>query len=328
MNLKIGNLSIDHAVVLAPMEDVTDLPFRRICREHGADIVYTEFVPSEAIIRHIAKSTRKMDISEEERPVAIQIFGNQVEVMVEAARHAEALKPDFLDINYGCPAKKVAGRGAGSGLLCVPDLMTDITRAIVSALKIPVTAKTRIGWDASSISILDTVARMEQCGISALTIHGRTRAQMFDGRADWEWIGKAKKAAGIPIIGNGDITNPEYALEVLNRSGVDGLMIGRGAYGNPWIFQRTKTFIQTGVMPPEPELEEKVLVMLRHLKYAIDYKGNHGLVTFRKHYHNYLKGFRDAARLRGKLVMMTSFDAISSEVHSFIGNHNLIGSEP
>ncbi|MCK6600654.1 MAG: tRNA dihydrouridine synthase DusB [Bacteroidetes bacterium] len=318
--LKIGEkIQIENAVVLAPMEDVTDQPFRRICRENGADIVYTEFVPSEAIIRDAGKSAKKMQFSEEERPVSIQIYGNQVEVMVEAAKRAEALGPDFLDINYGCPAKKIAGRGAGSGLLCYPDLMETITRQIVDSLKIPVTAKTRIGWDAASISIVETTRRLEQQGIKALTIHGRTKAQMFEGQADWDWIGKAKASAGIPIIGNGDITTPEFAREVFLKTGVDGLMIGRGAYGNPWIFSRTKHYLNTGILLPEPELEEKVTVMLRHLRYAIEFKGQHGLVSFRKHYPNYLKGFPNAAKLRASIVILNTYDSIAQTVTDFLG---------
>jgi len=318
--LKIGDkIQIQNAVVLAPMEEVTDLPFRKICKENGADIVYTEFIPSEAIIRNAAKSLRKMEIADEERPVSIQIYGNQTEVMVKAAKLAEALKPDFLDINYGCPAKKIAGRGAGSGLLCYPDLMETITREIVNALTIPVTAKTRIGWDSDSISIIETTKRLEQQGIKALTIHGRTKAQMFEGSADWDWIGKAKASAGIPIIGNGDITTPEFALEVFNRSGVDGVMIGRGSYGNPWIFSRTKHLLNTGILLPEPEIEEKVEVMLRHLRYSMACKGQHGLVSFRKHYPNYLKGFENAAKLRSQLVLINSYDQIAETVMNFLG---------
>lgn len=318
--LKIGeNLKIENAVVLAPMEDVTDLPFRLICREFGADIVYTEFVASQAIVRNVKKSFSKMEIDVREKPVAIQIFGNEVETMTQAALKAEALRPDFLDINYGCPAKKVAGKGAGSGLLCNPSLMDEITSSIVKALKIPVTCKTRIGWDADSISIVDTAQRMEQTGIHAMTIHGRTRAQMFDGAADWNWIKKAKESVQMPIIGNGDLTTPELAVQMMEFAKVDGVMIGRGSYGNPWIFQRTKHLINTGILLPEPETEEKVEVMLRHLKYAIEYKGPHGAVSFRKHYANYLKGFHNAAKLRSQLVLLSEYDQIAEATAEFLG---------
>ena len=318
--LTIGDkISIKNAVVLAPMEDVSDLPFRLICKQFGADIVYTEFVASDAIVRNVRKSYSKMELGEAERPVAIQIFGNDPDVMRGAALRAQALNPDFLDINYGCPAKKVAGRGAGSGLLCTPNLMDDITRAVVEALSIPVTAKTRIGWDSESISIIETAQRMQDLGIKALTIHGRTRAQMFDGSADWNWIKKAKESVSMPIIGNGDITTPEIGLQMFDFSKVDGIMIGRGAYGNPWIFKRTKHLLDTGILLPEPEIEEKVEVMLQHLRLCIEIKGSHGLVTFRKHYANYLKGFTNAAKLRSQLITLTEFDQIAETTHNFLG---------
>lgn len=318
--LTIGNkIEIKNAVVLAPMEDVTDLPFRLICKKYGADIVYTEFVASDAIIRNVKKSFQKMTLDEKERPVAIQIFGNDPLVMRDAALKAQSLKPDFLDINYGCPAKKVAGRGAGSGLLCNPQLMDTITKTIVDSLDIPVTAKTRIGWDSDSISIVNTAQRLENNGIQVLTIHGRTRAQLFTGTADWNWIKKAKESVSIPIIGNGDITTPEIGREVFEFSKVDGIMIGRGAYGNPWIFKRTKHLLDTGILLPEPEIEEKVEVMLEHLRLCIDYKGDHGLITFRKHYSNYLKGFSNAAKLRSQLVVLSEYDQIAEAVSSFLG---------
>lgn len=318
--LTIGNkIEIKNAVVLAPMEDVTDLPFRLICKKYGADIVYTEFVASDAIIRNVKKSFQKMTLDEKERPVAIQIFGNDPLVMRDAALKAQSLKPDFLDINYGCPAKKVAGRGAGSGLLCNPQLMDTITKTIVDSLDIPVTAKTRIGWDSDSISIVNTAQRLENNGIQVLTIHGRTRAQLFTGTADWNWIKKAKESVSIPIMGNGDITTPEIGRELFEFSKVDGIMIGRGAYGNPWIFKRTKHLLDTGILLPEPEIEEKVEVMLEHLRLCIDYKGEHGLITFRKHYSNYLKGFSNAAKLRSQLVVLTEYEQIAETVSRFLG---------
>ena len=301
--MKIGHVDIERPIVLAPMEDVTDPSFRRLCKQFGADIVYTEFVSSEGLVRGAAKSMRKLQVFDDERPVAIQIFGNQVEAMVEAARIAEAANPDFIDINYGCPTKQVAGRGAGSGLLCNPQLMEEITSAVVKAVKLPVTAKTRIGWDDNSISILDTVKRLEGCGIQALTIHGRTRAQMFKGTANWDWIRRAKEIATIPIIGNGDIWQATDVQRRFAETGVDGVMIGRGSIGNPFIFREAKALMTTGQLPPPPTPHEKIHVAIQHLKLSLEWKGEkYGVLEMRRHYSSYLKGLPHVSKVRDKLV--------------------------
>jgi len=301
--MKIGRIEIEKPVILAPMEDVTDPSFRRLCKRHGADMVFTEFISADGLIRHAVKSKRKLDVFDDERPVAIQIFGNQIEPMVEAAQMAEAAKPDFIDINYGCPVKKVAGKGAGSGLLCQPDLMEQITAAVVNAVRLPVTAKTRIGWDESSISILDTVRRLEGSGIQALTIHGRTRAQMYKGRADWSWIARAKEAATIPIIGNGDIWTAEDAKRMFDETGVDGVMIGRGSIGNPFLFREAKHFIQTGQRLPPATHHERVEVAIQHLNMSLERKGEKfGVLEMRRHYSTYLKGLPNVSKVRDYLV--------------------------
>ena len=248
-NMKIRNIDLgEQPVLLAPMEDVTDPAFRLMCKEFGADMVYTEFVSSDALIRSVGKTMLKLNISEQERPVAIQIYGKDTETMVEAARIVEAAKPDILDLNFGCPVKRVAGKGAGSGLLQNVPKMLEITRAVVEAVKIPVTVKTRLGWDADHKIIVELAEQLQDCGIEALTIHGRTRAQMYTGEADWTLIGAVKQnpRMRIPVIGNGDITTPERAKECFDRYGVDGIMIGRASFGRPWIFKEVKHFLQTG----------------------------------------------------------------------------------
>lgn len=318
--MKLAHLNFDHIpVVLAPMEDVTDLAFRLICKRRGADIVYTEFVSSEAIIRDVAGALDKMKLLDEERPIAIQIYGNKVESMVEAAKIAAQLKPDLLDINYGCPSKHVAGGGAGSGLLRTPELMENITRSIVNALDIPVTAKTRLGWCDSSLNILEIAQMLESCGIQALTIHGRTRTQKFKGQANWEMIGEAKKVVKIPVIGNGDVVTIHDARRMLDVSGVDGVMIGRGSYGNPWIFQQTKHYLKTGEILPDPTLEERVEVLLEHLDLSIKYKGERrGALEMGKHYGNYLKGVRNVKYLKAALRSLTDYAEIRGTIEKFI----------
>lgn len=247
--MKIGTIDLGkQPVMLAPMEDVTDISFRLMCKRFGADMVYTEFVSSDALIRHVNKTKEKLHVTDEERPVAIQVYGREVEAMVEAARICEAAQPDVLDINFGCPVKKVANKGAGAGMLRNIPLMLEITRAVVKAVNIPVTVKTRLGWDAEHRIIVELAEQLQDCGIAALTIHGRTRAQMYTGEADWTLIGAVKNnpRMHIPIIGNGDITSAERCREVLDKYGVDGVMIGRGSIGRPWIFREVKHFLQTG----------------------------------------------------------------------------------
>ncbi|MDR2231938.1 MAG: tRNA dihydrouridine synthase DusB [Tannerella sp.] len=254
--MKIGSIDLkERPVLLAPMEDVTDISFRLMCKRFGADVVYTEFVSSDALIRHVNKTKAKLTISPEERPIAIQIYGKEVDAMVEAARLCEEANPDFIDLNFGCPVKKVACKGAGAGMLRDIPQMENITREVVKAVRLPVTVKTRLGWDAQNLIITDLAERLQDCGIAALTIHGRTRAQLFTGAADWTLIGAVKKnpRIRIPIIGNGDINSPEQCKESFDRYGVDGVMIGRGSIGRPWIFREVKHFLSTGeLLPPEP----------------------------------------------------------------------------
>lgn len=317
---RLAHLKFDQPpIVLAPMEDVTDLAFRLVCKRRGADVVYTEFVSSEAIIRDIPKTLAKMDLLDEERPIGIQIYGNKVESMVQAAKIAAQLKPDVLDINYGCPSKHVAGGGAGSGLLKTPELMEAITRAVVNAIDIPVTAKTRLGWCDSNINIIEIAQMLESCGIQALTIHGRTRSQKFKGQANWDLIGQAKQAVKIPVIGNGDVNSPEDAARMLQVAGVDGVMIGRGTYGNPWIFEQTKYFLKTGQHLAAPSLEERIEVLLEHLALSIQYKGaRRGSLEMGKHYGNYLRGLHNVKHLKGALRSLTDYHEIRDTIYRFV----------
>lgn len=320
--MRIGPVQFESPpVVLAPMEDVTDLAFRLVCKRRGADIVYTEFVSSEGLIRDIREAVAKLKILDEERPIGIQIYGNRVASMVQAAKIAEAAGPDILDINYGCPSKHVAGSGAGSGLLKTPELMEEITRAVVNAVNIPVTAKTRLGWCDSEITIVEIAKMLESCGIQALTIHGRTRTQKFKGQANWDLIGEAKKAVKIPVIGNGDVVSPEDVAAMLQVAKVDGVMIGRGSYGNPWIFERSKHYLQTGELLPLPSLQERVDVLLEHLDLSIQLKGERrGILEMGKHYGNYLHGLRNVKYLKAHLRDLKSFAEIKSAIENFIAD--------
>lgn len=284
--MKIGNIDLGHQpVLLAPMEDVTDPSFRLICREEGADMVYTEFVSADALIRNIDSTTRKLNINPAERPAAIQIYGRDIDSMVEAARIAETANPDVLDINFGCPVKKVAGKGAGSGMLRNVPLMLDITRAIVNAVKIPVTVKTRLGWDCENKIITTLAEQLQDCGIQALTIHGRTRSQMYTGHADWTLIGEVKnnQRIKIPIIGNGDITTPQALIDHFNRYGVDGIMVGRAAIGAPWIFREMKYYMQHGTELHIPAVE-KMRLIRRQIRESIDRIDEYrGILHIRRH---------------------------------------------
>jgi nifR3 family TIM-barrel protein len=273
-------------VVLAPMEDVTDIAFRLMCKNFGADLVYTEFVSADALIRSVNKTMQKLTISEEERPVAIQIYGKETEAMVEAAKIVEEAQPDLLDINFGCPVKRVAGKGAGAGMLQNVPKMLEITRAVVDAVKIPVTVKTRLGWDADHRIIVDLAEQLQDCGIEALTIHGRTRAQMYSGEADWDLIGqvKANPRMRIPIIGNGDVTTPQRAKECFERYGVDAVMIGRGSFGRPWIFKEVKHFLQTGEECPPLSFNWKMEVLREEVKQSVArLDERRGILHIRRH---------------------------------------------
>ena len=308
--MKIADIELgDRPVLLAPMEDVTDPSFRWLCKRFGADVVYTEFISSDGLAHEAAKSLRKLQIEESERPVGIQIYGNRIEPMVEAARMAEAAGPDLIDINFGCPVKKIAGRGAGSGMMRDVPLMVEMTRQIVAAVRKPVTVKTRLGWDDASKNIEEIALRLQDVGIAALTIHGRTRAQMYRGEADWTLIGRVKNnpAIRIPIIGNGDIDSGPKAAEMFNRYGVDGVMIGRATYGRPWIFREVKLFLQTGEVMPQPSVVERVAIAKEHLDRSIAVKGDRvGILEMRRHLTNYFKGLPDFKATRMQLV--TSFD--------------------
>jgi tRNA-dihydrouridine synthase B len=308
--MKIGTIDLgEMPLFLAPMEDVTDPSFRYICKQFGADMVYTEFISSDGLIRDARTSLKKLDIFDNERPVGIQIYGHLIEPMVEAARIAEAAKPDVIDINFGCPVRKIAARGAGSGMMNNVPLMVEMTEAIVKAVKLPVTVKTRLGYDESSKNIMDIAERLQDIGIQALTIHGRTRAQLYRGTADWTLIGEVKNnpRIHIPIIGNGDITSPEIAKEMFDRYGVDGIMIARATYGRPWIFKEIKHYLTTGSLMTPLTLREKADLAKIHLLKSVEVKGNpRGILEMRRHLTNYFKGLPHFKETRMKLV--TSYD--------------------
>ena len=322
--MKIDQIELGkYPVLLAPMEDVTDLGFRLMCKEFGADLVYTEFVSSDALIRQVNKSMQKLNICDEERPVAIQIYGRDVDSMTEAARIVETVKPDIIDLNFGCPVKRVAGKGAGAGMLQNVPLMLDIVRSVVNAVNTPVTVKTRLGWDENSKIIVDLAEQLQDCGVKALTIHGRTRAQMYTGEADWTLIGEVKNnpRMHIPIIGNGDITTPERAKECFDRYGVDAVMIGRASFGRPWIFREVKHYLQTGEVMPQPSVVERVAIAKEHLQKSLEIKGEKvGILEMRRHLSNYFKGLPDFKSTRLKLVTLYDVDEINSTL-DYIAEH-------
>ena len=306
--MKIADIELGHEpLFLAPMEDVTDPSFRYMCKKFGADVVYTEFISSDGLIRDAWKSRAKLNIDEAERPVGIQIYGHLIEPMVEAARIAESANPDIIDINFGCPMKKIAGRGAGSGMMRDVPLMVEMTRQIVNAVKKPVTVKTRLGWDEESKNIEEIALRLQDVGISALTIHGRTRAQLYRGEADWTLIGKVKNNPNIhiPIIGNGDVDSGAKAREMFDRYGVDGIMIGRATYGRPWIFREIHHYLRTGEIMPQPSVVERVAIAKEHLAKSIEIKGEKvGILEMRRHLSNYFKGLPNFKDTRFKLVTL------------------------
>jgi len=294
---------------MAPMEDITDMPFRSLCKQFGADLLITEFVSSEGLIREADKSKNKMKFGEDERPVGIQIFGDSVESMRKAAIIAESLQPDFIDLNFGCPVKKVVTRGGGAALLNDLPKMAAMTGAVVKAVRIPVTAKTRLGWNDASRNIMEIAERLQDAGILAISIHGRTRAQLYGGQADWTLIGKVKQHPHIhiPVFGNGDITGAVVAKEMKDRYGVDGLMIGRAAVGNPWIFRECKTYLNKGVLIPPPSLQERAEILRIHIQRSVEYKGEKRTVLeMRKFYSGYFRGVPDFKKHR--LALMTMDD--------------------
>jgi len=304
--VKIGDIELgDFPLLLAPMEDVSDPPFRALCKRHGADIMYTEFISSEGLIRDAAKSVQKLDIYEDERPIGIQIFGGDEGPMRESARIVEQTNPDVLDINFGCPVKKVVCKDAGAGILRDIPKMVRLTKAIVESTSLPVTVKTRLGWDDSSKHIVEVAERLQDVGIKALSIHGRTRVQMYKGVADWTLIGEVKNnpRIQIPIFGNGDVDSPEKALEMRERYGVDGVMIGRAAIGYPWVFNEIKHFMKTGEHLAPPTLEQRAAVAKEHLERSIKWKGDTlGVLEMRRHYANYFKGIPHFKQTRMHLV--------------------------
>jgi tRNA-dihydrouridine synthase B len=306
INMKIGNIAFDtYPLILAPLEDITDLPFRLLCKRLGADLMYTEFISSEGLIRDARKSMIKLELEEAERPIGIQIFGHDTNSMIRATEIAAQARPDLIDINFGCPVRKVTGKGAGAALLRDVPKMIEITEAVVNATSLPVTVKTRLGWDDSSKIIVDVAEQLQDTGIAALSIHGRTRAQLYGGKADWTLIGEVKNnpRMTIPIIGNGDIIDPESAKEMKDKYGVDGIMIGRAAIGYPWIFREIKEYLNTGNIPPAPDIHERVEICKEHLRHSVTYKGERrGMFEMRKHYSNYFKGFQNFKPLKMKLM--------------------------
>ena len=311
---KIGNSELGSSpLLLAPMEDVSDPPFRAVCKANGADLMYTEFISSEGLIRDAAKSIKKLDIFEYERPVGIQIFGYDIDSMKEATEITQSANPDIIDINYGCPVKKVDCKGAGAGILQDIPKMVEMTRQIVNAVKIPVTAKTRLGWDENSINIDEVAERLQDIGVQALTVHARTRAQMYKGSADWTHIARVKNNPRItmPIFGNGDIDSPEKALEYKNKFGLDGMMIGRAAIGYPWIFNEIKHYFKTGEHLAQPTMIDRVEAARNHLTWSMDWKGERvGIVEMRRHYTNYFKGVSNFKEHRLKLVTLENAECL------------------
>ena len=303
---KIGNIELgDFPLLLAPMEDVSDPPFRAVCKEGGADLMYTEFISSEGLIRDAAKSRQKLDIFEYERPIGIQLFGGDIDHMVQSAEIATQVNPDLIDINYGCPVKAVACKGAGAALLQDIPKMVKMTAEIVKCTHLPVTVKTRLGWDDNTKNVLEVAERLQDIGIKALTVHGRTRVQMYKGEADWTLIGRIKEnpRVTIPIFGNGDIDSPQKALEYKNRYGVDGIMIGRAAIGYPWIFNEIKHYLKHGERPAPPDMAERIRTTKKHLEFSLQWKGDRlGIFEMRRHYTNYFKSIPDFKPFRARLV--------------------------
>jgi tRNA-dihydrouridine synthase B len=314
--VQIANISLpDFPLLLAPMEDVSDPPFRFVCKQNGADLMYSEFISSEGLIRDAIKSKQKLDFSEFERPFGIQIFGGDEEAMALSAKIVDTVQPDLVDINFGCPVKKVVSKGAGAAVLKDVDAMVRLTAAVVKSTSLPVTVKTRLGWDDTSKNIEEVAERLQDVGIKALTIHGRTRAQLYKGEADWSLIARVKNnpRIHIPIFGNGDIDSPQKALEYKNRYGVDGVMIGRAAIGYPWIFREIKHFLQTGNMIPLPTIEERVEVCRTHAHKSVQWKGEIlGILEMRRHYANYLKGLPHVKEFRTRLVTVKTLAEVDS----------------
>lgn len=329
--VKIGKIDLgEFPLLLAPMEDVSDPPFRAVCKDNGADLMYTEFISSEGLIRDAIKSLKKLEFFEYERPIGIQIFGGDEEAMRMATQIVDATNPDLVDINFGCPVKKVVCKGAGAGVLKDVPLMVRLTEAVVKSTHLPVTVKTRLGWDDNSRNIMDVAERLQDVGIQALSIHGRTRTQMYKGEADWSLIAKVKEnqRIHIPIFGNGDIDSPQKALEYKNRFGVDGIMIGRAAIGYPWIFNEIKHYFKTGEELPPPTIAERVKVCRKHLNFSIKWKGDVlGLLEMRRHYSQYFKGLPNFKEYRMQLVTLDDFDLVNAVLEEVSEKYSQLSSE-
>ena len=322
--IKIGNIELpEFPLLLAPMEDVSDPPFRRLCKMHGADLMYSEFISSEGLIRDAMKSRKKLDIFDYERPVGIQIFGGDEEAMALSAKIVETVEPDLVDINFGCPVKKVVCKGAGAGVLKDIDLMIKLTKAVVNSTHLPVTVKTRLGWDTEGINIMEVAEKLQDAGVKALTIHARTRAQMYKGEADWNYIHAVKNNPNIeiPIFGNGDVDSPQKALEYKQKYDCDGIMIGRGAIGYPWIFNEIKHFFETGEILPEPTITDRLLAVRQHAEWSAEWKGERlGLIEMRQHYSNYFRGiphFKDFRRNFLEVFTLGEMDGVIAEAADF-----------
>ncbi|MGZ3863562.1 MAG: tRNA dihydrouridine synthase DusB [Bacteroidia bacterium] len=326
--VKIANIELgEFPLLLAPMEDVSDPPFRYVCKQHGADLMFTEFISSEGLIRDAIKSKKKLDIFDYERPVGIQIFGGDEEAMAMAAKIVDATNPDLVDINFGCPVKKVVCKGAGAGVLKDVDLMVRLTQAVIKSTNKPVTVKTRLGWDERSLNIMEVAERLQDVGIAALSIHGRTRAQMYKGDADWTLIGEVKNnpRIKIPIFGNGDVTTPERVKEVREKYGVDGVMIGRASIGYPWVFNEIKHFLNTGEHLSPPNIAQRVEVCKTHLLKSVEWKGEKlGIVEMRRHYTNYFRGLPNFKDMRTILVTSHNLSELLSTIDEVITRYQSV----
>jgi len=324
---KIGNIELgEFPLLLAPMEDVSDPPFRAVCKDHGADLMYTEFISSEGLIRDAFKSKKKLDVFDYERPIGIQLFGSDIESMRESTIISTGAGPDLIDINYGCPVKNVACRGAGAALLRDIPKMVEMTKAVVDATHLPVTVKTRLGWDDATKNIEEVAERLQDIGIQALTVHGRTRVQMYKGDADWTLIRAVKNnpRIKIPIFGNGDVDSPEKALIMRNEYGIDGIMIGRASIGYPWIFNEIKHYFKTGSHLPKPNIDQRIEVCIKHLDFSIRWKGTKlGIIEMRRHYTNYFKGLDHFKDYRMRLVTSDSLEDIYSTLEEVRAHYNL-----
>lgn len=327
--VKIGNIDLgEFPLLLAPMEDVSDPPFRAVCKQNGADLMYTEFISSEGLIRNAIKSRQKLDIFDYERPIGIQIFGGDEESMALSAQIVDAVNPDLVDINFGCPVKKVVCKGAGAGILKDLPKMVKVTEAVVKSTNLPVTVKTRLGWDENSKNVEEVAERLQDVGIQALTVHGRTRAQMYKGEADWTLIAKIKNnpRIHIPIFGNGDIDSPQKALEYRNKFGIDGIMIGRAAIGYPWIFNEIKHFFKTGEILAAPTVQDRVEVCKQHLIKSVEWKGDWvGIVEMRRHYSQYFKGLDHFKEFRTRLVTADTKEQILETLEEVVERYSAVG---